>query len=608
MRKRMVIWVLAVGLLLVNCSRPWQEGLPPSTPPGPRQGVATEAAAPVTVVVLPGSTDFTTPTAASTPISSGVTPEVKPSPTKTATITLQPRLKIWVDPVLPQNERDRFQALGINVATAAEADLRVWVGQGGLNLGQWVLALVAPFPTLTDGVTLADLKAAWQGSHSTVLTGHALLCAPVVLQALERFWGPPTCPGRWCQGATTVVRAVSAEQLLDTAWKEKTSWAIVPFETLQPRWKVLKLDGRSPLDKVFDPAAYGLTLPVAVEGDERALVQYRQWAAGSPAAPLTNRDPKRLTVVLLTGTSGLTRGTAWFMEQKGLLFPGRDVRAWMREPDITHVSHEVSFNPKCPPPNPSDPNLRFCSAPKNIQLFEDMGVKVVEMTGNHLNDFGSEWVNYSIDLYRQHGWLTYGAGANQQEARKPIRMEHNGNKLAFLGCNPAGPWPDWATKDQAGTADCDYPDMTYFIADIRQMVKEGYLPIVTVQFYESLDPRPLPIHYQAFQRLSDAGAVIVSGSQAHLPQAMELRNSGFIHYGLGNLFFDQMDTPWPQTKDEFLDRHVFYDGRYLGVELLTAQLEEWVKPRPMTAGERDTLLKRIFEVSGWAQTGSNAWR
>ncbi len=39
--------------------------------------------------------------------------------------------------------------------------------------------------------------------------------------------------------------------------------------------------------------------------------------------------------------------------------------------------------------------------------------------------------------------------------------------------------------------------------------------------------------------MKDAGADIVSGSQAHQPQGMEIRGDGFINYGLGNLFFGQ---------------------------------------------------------------------
>ena len=36
------------------------------------------------------------------------------------------------------------------------------------------------------------------------------------------------------------------------------------------------------------------------------------------------------------------------------------------------------------------------------------------------------------------------------------------------------------------------------------------------------------------------------------------------------------------TRREFIDRHVFYDGKYLGVELLTALLEDYSRPSPMT--------------------------
>ena len=38
-----------------------------------------------------------------------------------------------------------------------------------------------------------------------------------------------------------------------------------------------------------------------------------------------------------------------------------------------------------------------------------------------------------------------------------------------------------------------------------------------------------------------------------------------------------------ETRQAFIDRHVFYDGKYLGVELLTTLLEESARPRPMTS-------------------------
>ncbi len=101
--------------------------------------------------------------------------------------------------------------------------------------------------------------------------------------------------------------------------------------------------------------------------------------------------------------------------------------------------------------------------------------------------------------------------------------------------------------------------------------------------------------------MSDAGASIVSGSQAHFAQVMEFNGSSFIHYGLGNLFFDQMgDIPLiPGIRREFLDRHVIYDGRYISTELLTAMLEDYARPRPMTEAERADFLNEYFAASGW---------
>jgi poly-gamma-glutamate synthesis protein (capsule biosynthesis protein) len=53
------------------------------------------------------------------------------------------------------------------------------------------------------------------------------------------------------------------------------------------------------------------------------------------------------------------------------------------------------------------------------------------------------------------------------------------------------------------------------------------------------------------------------------------------------------------TRQEFLDRHVFYDGRHISTELLTAMLEDYAQPRPMTPEERRALLEEIFNASGW---------
>jgi poly-gamma-glutamate synthesis protein (capsule biosynthesis protein) len=60
-----------------------------------------------------------------------------------------------------------------------------------------------------------------------------------------------------------------------------------------------------------------------------------------------------------------------------------------------------------------------------------------------------------------------------------------------------------------------------------------------------------------------------------------------------------MDIPVPGTRREFIDRYVIYDGKLLSVELLTAMLEDWSRPRLMTLEERASFLQEIFAASGW---------
>ena len=96
-----------------------------------------------------------------------------------------------------------------------------------------------------------------------------------------------------------------------------------------------------------------------------------------------------------------------------------------------------------------------------------------------------------------------------------------------------------------------------------------------------------------FSTVADAGAVIVSGSQSHIPMAFEISKDSFIHYGLGNLFFDQAFF-LPETSEATLDIHTFYAGKHIGTEVLTIKFTNLAINRFMTMEERIPVLNRIF--------------
>jgi len=321
----------------------------------------------------------------------------------------------------------------------------------------------------------------------------------------------------------------------------------------------------------------------------------------------TNRDPDKLTTLIMTGVTALVRATAHKMEVKGVLYPGEAIQEWLNEADLTHISNEVSFNEDCPFPNPNSRLLLFCSDPKYIELFEYIGADIIELTGNHNNDslyvYGKDVVPFTLDLYEERGMETFGGGRNLADAKSPLLITHNGNQLAFIGCNAPGPDIAWATEDRGGAAPCG--DYQWMVDEIKRMRKEGVLPIATFQYYEDYYNFAESHHIKDFLRIAEAGAVIVNGSQAHRPKAMAFYQDTYIDYGLGNFFFDQMGiiddygNQILQTRWEKVQRHVFYDGKHLSTELLTAILDDFAQPRPMTLEERYLFLEEIFTASGW---------
>jgi poly-gamma-glutamate synthesis protein (capsule biosynthesis protein) len=530
----------------------------------------------------PAGAPLISPQSIGTPTATPFLPS-PPSPTPAVTT-------LWLSPAVPGALREKVREASAALARTVElvsepedAALHFLPG-GNTAVAQWTYAVAEPFPTVRDSITLTELRFLWKVKDDS---GLPIFASGETLEVMRAVLGEP---------GTNVRPVDDPGTMVDSAWAVGPSLAILPFEDLENRWKVLELDGQSPVRRDFDPSAYPLLVPFGVQSGvelpedlQRALeAEY-----GNPL-PIVNRRPDRLTTVVMTGVTALTRATAWQMDRSGVTFPSRDIGDWLRQADITHVSNEVSFTPDCPDPLPDLTVLLFCASPRYLGLLQDVGVDVVELTGNHLLDVGPQPMLYSLDLYRQSGLSWFGGGTTLAEAEQPLRMEHNGNRIAFLGCNEAGPAGVWAKEDRPGANPCGADRLQ---SQARALRAEGYLPIATFQWYEHYTPSAPASQREVFGAAATAGAVAVSGSQAHQPQGFAFQDGAFIHYGLGNLFFDQM---WSEdVRKEFVDRYVFYDGRLVSVELLTAYLEDWARPRPMTPEERASFLEGIFRASGW---------
>ena len=306
--------------------------------------------------------------------------------------------------------------------------------------------------------------------------------------------------------------------------------------------------------------------------------------------------------------TALTRNTRIALDENGIEWAGEAIQPYVTSSDFFHMSNEVSFVEICPQLNATllGGSSSFCSSPAHFDLLNLLEVDVVELTGNHNNDYGYEAYEQTLHFYREHSIATVGGGQTIADAREPYIVTHNGNTIALIACNNVGPYYALVSEDESalggvrgGATACD---MTWLEATLPILSAEVDVVIVSVQYLEVEDYLPLESQQFDFRRLANLGADVVIGSQAHKPQTFEFYptrrgETAFIHYGLGNLFFDQ---PFWGNQRFFLDTLYIHDGQLRGVELFTGIIDDLARPRLMTADERlNFMFFMLVEQNGF---------
>jgi poly-gamma-glutamate synthesis protein (capsule biosynthesis protein) len=433
-------------------------------------------------------------------------------------------------------------------ACAKRGGLRICKPDDPERVGEWRYALIGPSFGAVEDLDTDKLAAAWRGEGIT-------LSASAETQAA-------LTPALGNSKLTTLAPGTRPDI-------DNKHWAILPAHELIPYWKVITVGGKHPLDAALDPLAVPLC-----SSDKKLAVR--------------NIDPAKVTTIGMTGVTAITRGMAKLMNEKGVLYPLPAVEPWLASVDYVHVSNEVSFVPKCDAG--TDPmTMSFCSKESYMELLEKSHVKIVEMTGSHLSNYGEKWIPYTLDMYDKRGWMYFGGGRNQIEAATPRVIEHHGNKLVFFGCNMVRTTSK-AISSGPDTAACDLDRMGW---EIRDYKKRGYIPIVSIQHEEVYRHDPPDVVVRDLRELAESGPAFVLGSQAHTAHPWDMHYGAYVHYGPGNFYFD---LGVPIMRDAAADKLYFHDGKLLTVGHLYTRCEEQGRPRLLGKTERAEFLRSLIDA------------
>ncbi|MCU0479588.1 MAG: CapA family protein [Anaerolineae bacterium] len=371
---------------------------------------------------------------------------------------------------------------------------------------------------------------------------------------------------------------IPADRLYNTLWRDTGKFTLLPFDQITPRYRVLMVDELHPLDQLDRyPFAF--------------------WDGGTP-----NFYPSRLTRVLMTGVTALTRDTTIALDKNGTDWAVSAILPYTQNADFFHISNEVSFVADCPRVGMS--TFNFCSKPAHFDILTALDVDIVELSGNHNNDYGYEAYIETLNWYAENGMSVIGGGRTLSEAQTPYIFEHNDNQIGMIACNWVGPYYAFVNENPSltggvrpGAAECN---RTWLAEAIPQLAGAVDVVIVTVQYLELDQYQPSNQQRADFRWLAELGADVVIGTQAHFPQTIEFfpqdaTQEAFIHYGLGNFFFDQ---EFFAGKRAFLNQLFIYDGRLQFVDLYPILIEGQGQPRPMTADERLNFLHLLLIQNG----------
>jgi len=388
------------------------------------------------------------------------------------------------------------------------------------------------------------------------------------------------------------------DALVEILKEGDTNLGLLEFKDLDFRVKVLELDGGYYLE---DPSAtvsidFFANVNETVE-DFIISILARHTGLGEE-----HWDEDRLVKVNMSGVVAITRGLASKMDNLGdYEYPAKEIGSFLADADLTHVSNEVSFVPGCK----SYSGLRFCSRPEYMETLEKSGVDIVELTGNHNNDYGSQYSTQTIEMYKDAGIKYFGGGLDKEDASEILYEEVKGSTVAFVGYNYYDTIHSsvaLATEDRSGANSYSEEKME---ANIKEARENADVVIVTFQFQECWSYPPTdeiyPVCYKplsspdqkgVFRKAVDFGADIVIGSQAHQPQTYELYKEGVIFYGLGNLFFDQ--NIWIGTRQGLILSHYIYEGQLIQSRITPIYMgKDDLIPRLATQEQGDLLLELL---------------
>ncbi len=261
--------------------------------------------------------------------------------------------------------------------------------------------------------------------------------------------------------------------------------------------------------------------------------------------------------LIAVGDISYSRGIASTIKKQGdWNYPLQKVKKYLQSGDLVFANLETAITSGREVLNGE---MVFRSDPQTALVLAEAGFSVLSLANNHTPNWGEEGLLDTFKYLNQAGLNYVGAGKNLKDAYRPLYLEKNGLKFAFLAYNDSDVVPDYygAGSERAGTALMNIEKMKSAVQEARTKVDFVIVSMHSGQEYTAhASSRQTKFAHTAI----DAGADLVIGHHPHVVQNMEEYHGKFIFYSLGNFVFDQN---WSSNTSQSLILKVYFNQQGL---------------------------------------------
>lgn len=331
--------------------------------------------------------------------------------------------------------------------------------------------------------------------------------------------------------------------------------AIVPFQEISLTSKLVSIEGKNILKDEIGVSTYPITDSYWYSAEQ----EYKDVAKklADTVLPSNNFDKAKISAITLTGTSaiGSDQYNVNIVGGKDSNYMTEQIKNYIPAEDFLHISNEVSIYKNCIQQIQS---TYLCSLEKDFSILKKLDVDIVNVSGNHIMDFGYDTFISTLSWYEENKIPFSGGGKTQELSEKPTIVKHNDMKIAFLGYNFMPPYSYYARGNNGGSTNISIDIMR---KGIQSAKKESDVVVVDMNWATETQSKIDNSQKEYAQKAHEFGADIVNGVSSYSFLGADINTSQSTFYGLGGFIH-------PMAKNGIMVRHIFYDKKYIAIEII----------------------------------------